>query len=1355
MRKRLWAGFLSIALVLTMMPAALADEAAGEPAKDVAQIGETSYATLNDAVQAAGAGDTIALLEDCTLTANTIQKAITVNGNGKTITVPKQKTETGGLEINASVAFHNTKLAFGNPDNWSAVLGENGVLTLDEGSQCTFQTHGLYAETGAAVDVTGGSKLRVENAVYTALMANKGYAALRVSGGSAVVVDHAYQGNGDPNGINNFRIQVQDSDLIVTNCENQGLVRCWLTLDHAEAEISGNDTGITGNNDADVLVMKNGSSLTMENNKTAGIFLWGGKVEVQEGNTLTITGTGKQMAQATDSRYAGALAVYYYYNNYHADVNFADGATINLTDNGVSAVNSDGEIYIGKGTTITGNGSKTLYGGGIQNRGKITVADGAALYNNHAEKAGDDIYNTTGEGLDLDKKPVAYTGTINFCKTGGDWILDDCDHAITGWFADEEEARWSAHGKPLHTEAFGATAAEGALALKAAHGLLPAEENGEISKSKTATNLDSNGESQITLSIPSQQEQLVSDVVFVLDKSTSAALEEQALTMLQNLKQQVTDTGAKVQVGVVIFNKEAHVANNGEFWDLATDYDKIQEAVKEEIRSGTNTHAGLLAGKKMLDDDTATAANRKYMIFVSDGITYMYNPEPTATAWSFMADVEKNFAGPDNWNSKYGDNQPPTDWQAWRAQIGKQIEAQGTAYEYPYGGTPAKSTPVADYQTYANSIDKALYLTHQVYESAKGAGYHCYAMAADSSAAGQYPWAASFMTDLAEGKTVSFDQIQNDIYYLCAAGTKVEDFIGYTDGENGYNFDFVNDPAKLTMAVGDTKLAAEKLTENQYGFGRHEKDGEIAYDYVLTYEPGNGQDTEHFVWDIHVPISSFAPVSLTYSVKLTNPKTQAGTYGEFDPDGSQKKAGLYTNNRATLYPVDSNGETGLPENFAKPTVSYTVGAGQDTAYTIVRKYITILNGKEQVDATITGSAISTKVGMQITAEKPEQYEILNGVKYEYAPKDSVTSLTAAADQTKNVLTLVYTRSPQTGETSGYQIITRYYVNNSLEYTVKGDIIGALVGDEITVNPETEVTYQNNRYRYQNSSQTPQAITLKIAAGGGEKNVIYLDYYRTRSSGGGGGGSHTTPSDLDTVHHYAYIIGRDDGKVHPEAEITRAEVATIFFRLLTDESRSQNWSNTNGYSDVRSDRWFHHAVSTLSKMQILNGYTDGTFQPDQSITRAEFVKIAVSFFHSKYTGNQQFYSDIAGNWAEDYIRTAASIGLVNGYPDGTFRPNQKITRAEAVTIVNNTIGRKPAANKLTEKDMITWPDNQDESKWYYAGMQEATNSHNYKWNTGKTEESWSKILEIRDWAALEREWADNNASHNPGDVISSQ
>ena len=241
-------------------------------------------------------------------------------------------------------------------------------------------------------------------------------------------------------------------------------------------------------------------------------------------------------------------------------------------------------------------------------------------------------------------------------------------------------------------------------------------------------------------------------------------------------------------------------------------------------------------------------------------------------------------------------------------------------------------------------------------------------------------------------------------------------------------------------------------------------------------------------------------------------------------------------------------------------------------------------------------------------------------------------------------------------------------------------------------------------------------------------------------------------ELNTEDHYAYIVGYEDGSVQPEGDITRAEVATIFFRLLTDESRNEYWSQTNPYSDVSADDWFNNAVSTLTNAGVLDGYEDGTFKPNGNITRAEFATITARFFEATYDG-ENLFPDIEGHWAQDYINEAANAGIVDGYPDGTFRPQQFITRAEAVTMVNRTIERHPDADHLLD-DMIVWPDN-PETAWYYEQIQEATNSHEYTMNTDDEQnpyEIWTKLLPNRDWSELEKEWSDANDGAGSGEVV---
>lgn len=451
-------------------------------------------------------------------------------------------------------------------------------------------------------------------------------------------------------------------------------------------------------------------------------------------------------------------------------------------------------------------------------------------------------------------------------------------------------------------------------------GELPTIPEGGTSKSKTAEQLDENFKSQVALSLPSAEEQLVSDVVLVLDKSTSTGLKEQALEMLQNLKKEVQEKGAKVKVGVVLFNKEAHTDG---FMDLETQYEAIEAAICQEIKSGTNLHAGILAGKLMLDHDTGVADERKTLVVVSDGITYMFNENPTAVAWGFMADSPKHFAGPDNWKSKYGNNQAPTDWNAWLTGIGARLSEQKDTHDYPYGTEPDASliTPVEEAGNYVNSIDKALYLSYEAYAQAASEGYHCYAMPiTPPGTASNYEWGMSFMRYLANGKQVSFDSIENDILYAVDKGSVVKDYMGYVKEDYNFDFDHLDQ-----LTVGGKALSMYQEGNTWY-FGDGEP-GPQNYRFKVVYDAGNKAETEMFTWYINEPVSNFAPVQLTYTVKLINPKTADGTYGKYDRDGSQHYEGLYTNQEAVLYPVDSRGNEYRPEEFPKPTVSYVVEHG--------------------------------------------------------------------------------------------------------------------------------------------------------------------------------------------------------------------------------------------------------------------------------------------------------------------------------------------------------------------------------------------------------------------------------------------
>lgn len=223
--------------------------------------------------------------------------------------------------------------------------------------------------------------------------------------------------------------------------------------------------------------------------------------------------------------------------------------------------------------------------------------------------------------------------------------------------------------------------------------------------------------------------------------------------------------------------------------------------------------------------------------------------------------------------------------------------------------------------------------------------------------------------------------------------------------------------------------------------------------------------------------------------------------------------------------------------------------------------------------------------------------------------------------------------------------------------------------------------------------------------------------------------------LNKTDHFAYVIGYPDGTVHPNGQITRAEVATIFFRLLRDEVRDGAFTTSNSYSDVAYGKWYNNPISTMSALGIITGYPDGTFKPNKPITRAEFAAIAARFDETQ-SGKSATFSDVIGHWAAKEIGIAYYNEWIKGYPDGTFKPDQNITRAEAMTLINRVLERKPESPADLLTNMNKWTDNMDTSKWYYLDVQEATNSHGYTRKTFNYE-LWRQMLNDPDWSRYER------------------
>lgn len=280
----------------------------------------------------------------------------------------------------------------------------------------------------------------------------------------------------------------------------------------------------------------------------------------------------------------------------------------------------------------------------------------------------------------------------------------------------------------------------------------------------------------------------------------------------------------------------------------------------------------------------------------------------------------------------------------------------------------------------------------------------------------------------------------------------------------------------------------------------------------------------------------------------------------------------------------------------------------------------------------------------------------------------------------------------------------------------------------------------------------------------ESDLTLYAQWKENISGGGGVVNPTIEIEDDipplatfTTDHFAYVIGYTDGNVRPEANILRSEVTTVFFRLLNETVRYDYWGTVNGYKDVPTEKWCNNSISVMTNLGVITGYPNGNFGPEDYVTRGELATIAARFarLNGSETVASRSFSDISGHWAEKYILFAANVGWLSGYTDGSFRPDEYITRSEFIAIVNRMLERSPENAGDLLSNMITWPDNKDTNKWYYLDMQEATNSHYYEFKDNLVPgrsypyETWTEFRGAPDWSVLEK------PDSEPYDLVISQ
>ena len=726
----------------------------------------------------------------------------------------------------------------------------------------------------------------------------------------------------------------------------------------------------------------------------------------------------------------------------------------------------------------------------------------------------------------------------------------------------------------------------------------------DVSKSKTATALDADGSTRVTLSLPSAEETLTSDVVFVLDTSDCVGeVMNQVSGLVAQLKAAQKKNKADIKVGVVVFKGSALPMFDGELVsaeEAETTLDEmIQEvkaaakkdkenvvlryldADKDFIYKGSNLHSGLLGAQALLKDDGAVKDSRKYVVTVTDGMSYYWNDEQD-NVYGIYSGAESN--GPtfplllfNAWceahkismNESY---KLPKDFEGWDSYLenAKALEAQDngkyainiretknklatnfddvrfstvsilTDNEIPY-------IPETDKAKHAHGMDYSVTACLNTYQEMVDAGYQCYTLNPRYDIKTFPGLFTSKLNEMAKKTVIDFNSIQNDILYAVGAGSTVTDIMGYdTDNGNNYNFDLV--PGSLILTVGGQPLASLR-DGNTYYFGNTGVNlNENNCRFMVEYTPANDEN-EKFVWTINEAVSNFSRVQLSYQLRLR------------DDARTSKDNYFYTNFRATLTPKDSGGNIGREQTFDRPRVTF----GADADY-----LLPILNLKK-----------------------------------------------------------------------------------------------------------------------------------------------------------------ATPK-LNTRDHFAYVQGYPDGTVKPAGSITRAEVAAILFRLMDADSRSLYYSTASGFRDVDSTKWYNTYVATLNNAGVITDSRTGYFRPNDAITRAELAAMLAQFAEKKSAAI--YFSDVsAGYWAANAIALTANLGWINGYPDGTFGPDKTVTRAELMAMVNRATGRAPESTSALLSGMKTWKDNADTARWYYLDVQEATNSHTY---TGAPTETWTSLTATPDWSQYE-------------------
>lgn len=984
-----------------------------ETTQHVAQVGGATYATLDNAISAAEDGATIELLGDATLE-NTLDKTMTIDGNGHTITsIDKSFGFTAGRKLvfnDVTLSFEYTK-EVENPTFDSDLglfyinggKGADGKPLTDDAVDFTFNNssvsftntgatnrlHAIYYDSCGGTITLNNSTLTIKDFPEDAIeWGGQSNSYINILNGSTYTSNHNRGGI-----IGTWNVKIDSSTVNVLDSTTSGSNGANYDISASKVTYSGSvNHGISATD----FEVRNSSEVSAYENGYYGIYV-NGKFLVDKTSRLDVKGN-------SDAHDCAGLKL----TANVEDGRVENGAVVTITDNYCSGLSNNGKVAFEEGAklTITGNtndkgGESGSHGGGVYNSGsgaELTLPSDAVIYDNHALTDGDDIFNNTA-------------AKITFGKVGANWSLDGvgidgavhCKDVIDGWYDDSADARWEAHSAPYHIEEFtpGDETHDGLLALKAAHGIIPIDPEDPTapqwtkSKSKTATRLDSDNISEVTLSLPAEDYTKSMDVVFVIDDThAGSGIFEEAVNEL--LDELAGKDKLDVNVGVVAFDAVSRdwlkVTSGGAKSGLVSigegdNLDAVKKAVGTELAydgegqkkkiGGTNTEWPVDMAAEMLESGDG---EDKYLIMFSDLYGYVYRGEieldgetysdvPLSKRCSNRDLGELTISAPmfKSWQEVYaGRTSDKADWDSF-FRSNNYNSAWTNYWKYYQGldvtGADQEDAPHTNHgEAYFTPFEKSACLTYDNILKAAGSGIQVVLVNNNfdpdhgSGANGLAIQAIKngMLDDLADqGFTVIredaedgvfsseqmgniFETLENELVQLVDAGSYVVDEMGSGECDGvEYDFDFVDDAGSLRLAVGGEELevkAADKGdADAAYKFGTEDDDDMFVLKY---YKDGTTVESDYygaktygecFVWEINVPVMKDATVQLTYSVKLDYPQSSEGVHGTYDADGDEKHDALRTNNVATLFPVDSEGNPGAPQNFLRPTVEYAVG----------------------------------------------------------------------------------------------------------------------------------------------------------------------------------------------------------------------------------------------------------------------------------------------------------------------------------------------------------------------------------------------------------------------------------------------